>query len=86
MPQTPEAQAFLARIAALPPGPGISDVLSQALQPSLDDEAVLRTLWATDKSNACLEDPHVGLVDVFDAPDDIRKTRARIVIYDLDLY
>ncbi|KAI0708741.1 hypothetical protein C8T65DRAFT_535541, partial [Cerioporus squamosus] len=85
MPQTPEAQAFLARIAQLPPGPGVTDLLSQALQPSLDDEAELRKLWATDKANNRLQDPHVGLVDVFDAPDDIRKTRARVVTDENDL-
>ena len=86
MPQTAEAQAFLARIAQLPPGPGVSDLLSQALQPSLDDEAQLRKLWATEKTNARLRDPHVGLVDVFDAPDDIRKTRARVVTDEADLF
>ncbi len=79
MPQTPEARAFLSRIAQLPSGPGTADLLSQVLQPSLHDEAQLRKLWATDKGNPRLHDPHVGLVDVFDAPDDIRKTRARII-------
>ena len=80
--QTAEAQAFLARIARVPSGPGNYDLLSQALQPSLDDEAMLRKLWATDRSNTRLLDPHVGLVDVFDAPDAIRKTRARVVTDD----
>ena len=84
MPQTPEAGAFLARIAKLPPAPAATDVLSQALQPSIDDEAELRKLWAMDKANARLRDPHVGLVDVFDAPDDIRKTRARVVTDEAD--
>ncbi|RPD55207.1 ankyrin [Lentinus tigrinus ALCF2SS1-7] len=85
MPQTPEAQAFLTRITQLPPGPGVTDLLSQVLQLSLDDEAQLRKLWATDKTNSRLRDPHVGLVDVFDAPDDIRKTRARVVTGETDL-
>ncbi|OBZ73133.1 hypothetical protein A0H81_06697 [Grifola frondosa] len=85
MPQTPEAQAFLSRIAQLPPGPGATDALSLALQPSLDDEAELRKLFATDKTANRLNDNHVGLVDVFDAPDDIRKTRARIVADEADL-
>ncbi|PCH39851.1 ankyrin [Wolfiporia cocos MD-104 SS10] len=80
MPPAPEAHAFLARIAELPPsGPDVFDALSQALQPSLDDEAELRKLFATDKNNPRLQDPHVGLVDVFDAPADIRTTRARVV-------
>lgn len=83
MPQTPEAESFLKRILSLPNGPGIS--LDQALQPSLDDEAELRRLFATDKTNTRLSNPYVGLVDVFDAPVDIRTTRARIVKDDEDL-
>ncbi|KAI0350817.1 ankyrin [Trametes cingulata] len=85
MPQTVEAQAFLARIAQVPSGPGATETLIQALQPSLDDEATLRKLFATDRGNARLQDPYVGLVDVFDAPADIRTTRARIVANEDDL-
>ncbi|TFK33687.1 hypothetical protein BDQ12DRAFT_766148 [Crucibulum laeve] len=83
MRQTPEAEAFLTRIAALPAGPGVS--LNDALQPSINDETQLRRLWATDRSNARLNDPHVGLVDVFDAPMDIKITRARVVNNEEDL-
>ena len=83
MPQNPESQSFIERITQLPTGPGIS--LNDALQPSLDDEAELRKLWATDKTNARLSSPYVGLVDVFDAPDDIRTTRARVVKDEEDL-
>ncbi|KAH9949869.1 hypothetical protein B0H21DRAFT_819796 [Amylocystis lapponica] len=78
MPQTPEAQAFLARIPQLLPGPSAFDALSNALRPSLDDEAELRKLFATDKTNPRLKDIHVGLVDIFDAPQDIWTTRARV--------
>jgi hypothetical protein len=74
--QTAEANAFIQRIIALPPGPGVS--LDHALQPSLDDEAELRRLFATNKTNARLTNPYVGLVDVFDAPVDLRTTRARV--------
>jgi hypothetical protein len=80
--QTPEAIAFLQRVDSLPSGPGIS--LDAVLQPSLDDEGELRRLFATDKSNSRLIDPHVGLVDVFDAPVSIRTTRARVVNDELD--
>ncbi|KAG5637903.1 hypothetical protein H0H81_002731 [Sphagnurus paluster] len=83
MNQTPEAEAFLQRVIALSNGPGVS--LHDALQPSLDDEAELRKLFATDKTNARLTDPHVGLVDVFHAPADIRTTRARVLSDDQDL-
>ena len=83
MPQTPEAQAFLSRIAALPKGVPVS--LDEALQPSLDDEAELRHLFATDTKNSRLSNPHVGLVDVFDAPTDIRTTRARVVQNEFNL-
>lgn len=73
----PEIQAFLSRVDALPPGPGAT--LDAVLQPSLEDEAELRKLFATDRQNSRLSDPHVGLVDVFAASDNIRKTRARVV-------
>jgi len=74
---TPEIDAFIGRIQTLSPGPSVS--LDAALQPSLDEEAELRTLFATDRQNARLSNPYVGLVDVFAAPDAIRVTRARVV-------
>lgn len=77
MPQNAEASAFLDRVVQLPAGPGVS--LDPVLQPSLNDEAVLRKLFAQDKANPRLRDPHVGLVDIFDAPPAIRATRARVV-------
>ncbi|KAI0824362.1 ankyrin [Trametes gibbosa] len=79
MPQTPEAEAFLARVAGLPRSPAAHDALSKVLEQSLEDEAELRKLFATDKGNIRLQDPHVGLVDLFDAPDDIRATCMRVV-------
>jgi hypothetical protein len=75
--QTPEAQAFIRRVVSLPSGPGV--LLDPVLRPSLDDETELRTLFATDKAHPRLADIHVGLVDVFDAPVDLRTTRARVV-------
>lgn len=75
--QTPEAQAFILRVVSLPSGPGV--LLDPVLRPSLDDETELRTLFATDKAHPRLADIHVGLVDVFDAPVDLRTTRARVV-------
>ena len=79
--QNKEATQFLSRIATLPKG-NVS--LDAVLQPSLDDEAELRKLFATDKGNARLKDIHVGLVDIFAAPSDIRTTRARVVTSDSD--
>ena len=81
MSQNTEASQFLSRVANLPKGP-VS--LDKVLQPSLDDEAQLRKLFATDKRNPRLSDIHVGLVDVFAAPIDIRTTRARVVKDDVD--
>lgn len=80
--QTPEAQAFIDRVLALPKGPGQS--LDDVLQPSVNDETKLRRLFATETSNPRLRDIHVGLVDIFDAPEDIRTTRARVVENDVD--
>ncbi|KAJ7066903.1 ankyrin repeat protein [Mycena belliarum] len=81
--QPPEAQAFIQRVVALPKGPGA--LLDPVLKPSLDDETHLRRLFATEKTHARLSNPYVGLVDVFEAPVDIRTTRARIVKDDTDL-
>ena len=83
MQPTPEIEAFIARIEALPPGPGVS--IDRALQPSLDEELELRKLFATDRQNQRLSNPYVGLLDVFDAPEAIRTTRARVVQDDKDL-
>lgn len=81
--QNAEATSFLARIEQLPDGPGAD--LDAALRPSLDDEAELRKLFAQDKGHARLKDPHVGLVDVFNASPAIRTTRARVVVNEEDL-
>ena len=81
MSQNKEASQFLSRIGRLPKGP-VS--LDDVLQPSLDDEAELRKLFATDKANPRLKDIHVGLVDIFAAPGDIRTTRARVIKDDAD--
>lgn len=83
MQPTPEIEAFIARIEALPPGPGVS--IDRALQPSLDEESELRKLFATDRQNQRLSKPYVGLIDVFDAPEAIRTTRSRVVQDDKDL-
>lgn len=85
MQPTPEIQAFIDRIEALPAGPGVSDSLNAALKPSIDEEIELRKLFANDRQNTRLSNPHVGLVDVFAASDAIRTTRARIVADDDDL-
>src|SRR6266498_4382309 len=74
---TPEIDTFVECIQALAPGPGIS--LDAVLWPSLDEETELRKLFATDRLNPRLSNPHVGLVDVFAAPDVIRTTHARVV-------
>ncbi|KAJ7661416.1 ankyrin repeat protein [Mycena polygramma] len=81
--QTPEAQSFLQRILGLSKDPGVP--LDPVLKPSLDDETELRRLFATDKAHARLANPYVGLVDIFDAPADIRTTRARVVKDEIDL-
>lgn len=83
MSQNAEAAAFIARVAQLPPGPNAS--LDDVLKPSIDDEANLRRLFAQDRGNSRLQDPYVGLVDVFAAPAEIRKTRARVVQTEADM-
>ncbi|KAF9266483.1 ankyrin [Marasmius fiardii PR-910] len=83
MSQNTEAQSFIQRVQALPKGAGV--FLDDVLQPSLDDEAELRKIFATDRQNTRLNDKYVGLVDVFDAPEDIRAIRARVVKDEEDL-
>ncbi|KAM6501508.1 ankyrin repeat protein [Amanita muscaria] len=77
MVRSSDAQAFLARVVALSKESGVN--LNGVLQPSIDDETELRRLFATDRNNLRLSDPYVGLVDIFDAPPDIRTTRARVI-------
>jgi hypothetical protein len=83
MSQTIEAKAFLERVSSLPKCPGVS--LDEVLAPSIQDESELRKLFATCKTNPRLSNPLVGLVDVFNAPVDIRTTRARVVKDEDDL-
>ncbi|KAG8950958.1 hypothetical protein FRC04_007022 [Tulasnella sp. 424] len=84
MAQNTEAESFLRRLGELPDTPGID--LGPAISPSLQDEADLRRLFATDRTNARLNDPYVGLVDVFGQNTDrIKKIHARAVKDDDDL-
>lgn len=78
MAQTLEARAFLDRLAKVPIEPG--SPLTAAIKPSLEDEAVLRRLFATEREHKRLKNPLVGLVDVFgESTDHIKKIRARPV-------
>ncbi|KAF7337713.1 Ankyrin repeat protein [Mycena sanguinolenta] len=82
-PQNSEVEAFLQRVASLPAdAPGSS--LDGVLKPAIEIEHELRYLFANEQSHERLADPHVGLVDVFDAPGTIRTTHARIVQNDED--
>jgi hypothetical protein len=84
MPQkSTEAQSFIQRVVALPSGPGVS--LDSALQPSIDEESALRRLWANDRANKRLKNPYAGLVDLFDAPAELRTSRARVIKDEVDL-
>ncbi|KIO26966.1 hypothetical protein M407DRAFT_23791 [Tulasnella calospora MUT 4182] len=84
MAQTAEAQAFLRRLGELPVTPGVD--LGPAITPSLQDEEELRRLFATDRENARLKDPYVGLVDVFgENTERIKKAHARTVQDEDDL-
>ena len=78
-----EADQFIQRILALPPGPGVS--LDDALAPSINTEYALRQLWANDREHERLKNPYVGLVDLFAAPQELRTTRARVVEDEEDL-
>ena len=77
MAQSQETQTFLDNILALPSSPGVS--LDGVLAKAIEDETVLRRLYANDRTSTRISNPYVGLVSVYDAPDAIRKTRARVV-------
>lgn len=83
--QALDAQAFLNRVAVLPKEPGVS--LDPVLAPSIEQEAELRCLFAQDRKNDRLSDPYVGLISVFEAPEEtgIRTTRARVAKDDSEL-
>ncbi|KAG9005316.1 hypothetical protein FRB93_009870 [Tulasnella sp. JGI-2019a] len=78
MSQSVEADSFLGRLSALPKDPGTP--LASAIAPALEDEAALRRLFATDRDHKRLQNPYVGLVDVFGTNTEcIRHIRARQV-------
>ncbi|KAG9040728.1 hypothetical protein FS837_000243, partial [Tulasnella sp. UAMH 9824] len=84
MTQNAEARAFLRRLGDLPDIPGVD--LGPAITPSLQDEADLRRLFATDRDNTRLKDPCVGLVDIFGQNTErIRKIHARTIKDNKDL-
>ncbi|KAG9000610.1 hypothetical protein FRB93_012622 [Tulasnella sp. JGI-2019a] len=85
MAQSAEAEAFLKRLSALPKDPGTP--LTSAIAPALEDEAALRRLFATERDHKRLQNPCVGLVDVFGANTEcIRHIRAREVNGEDDLH
>ena len=78
-----EVRSFLTRLQALPAKPGVN--LDSVLSLYTPEEAELRRLFVEDRDNTRLANLHVGLIDIFDVPDGLRKTRARIVKDDVDL-
>ncbi|KAJ7242597.1 hypothetical protein B0H12DRAFT_1236726 [Mycena haematopus] len=86
-PQNSEIELCLQRLSSLASlpidAPGAS--LDGVLKPAIELEHQLRYLFANDPSHERLADAHVGLVDVFDAPDTIHATHARIVQDNRDL-
>ncbi|KAG8887163.1 hypothetical protein FRB98_000419 [Tulasnella sp. 332] len=84
MSQTAEAEAFLKRLSRLPEDSGAP--LTSAITPSLEDESILRRLFATNRDHKRLQNPYVGLVDAFGASTDcIRNIRARQIKDGADL-
>jgi hypothetical protein len=72
------AETFVSQVAQ-----GVS--LDDALAPAIESETELRRLFATDRKNLKLNDPFIGLVDVFAAHPSIRLTQARKVQGEQDL-
>jgi hypothetical protein len=59
--------------------------IEDALKPALQEETDLRKLWATDRSNSAISDPFAGLIDVFDAPTQLRQIQSRTIAADEQL-
>ena len=72
------AETFVSQVAQ-----GVS--LDDALAPAIESETDLRRLFATDRKNLKLNDPFIGLVDVFAAHPSIRLTQARKIQSEQDL-
>jgi hypothetical protein len=72
-----ESRLFLNRIESLSTGNGVS--LNLVLKRSLRSEAYLCRLFATDNTDHRLNNPYVGLVDVFASPATVRIARARVI-------
>ncbi|KAJ2935498.1 hypothetical protein H1R20_g1596, partial [Candolleomyces eurysporus] len=77
------ADTFVNNVQNLPPGPGVS--LDGPLAAALQAEGKLRSLFVHNRVNPVLSDPYIGLVNIFNAPADIRVTRARIIRDENDL-
>ena len=58
--------------------------LQDALDSSIASETNLRKIFATDRTNELIKDPYIGLVNIFDAPDAIKRIHARDVPDDDD--
>ncbi|KAJ2917238.1 hypothetical protein MD484_g3165, partial [Candolleomyces efflorescens] len=70
------ADFFVQSIQAMPDIPGVD--LNPLLSSATESEAELRRLFVADRNNPLLDNAHLGLVNVYDAPESIRKTRARV--------
>ncbi|KAJ2911616.1 hypothetical protein MD484_g8798, partial [Candolleomyces efflorescens] len=70
------ADFFIESLQALPDNPGVD--LNPLLSSVTESEAELRRLFVTDRNNPLLDNPYLGLVNVFDAPESARRTRARV--------
>lgn len=58
--------------------------LEKALKTSIDNETNLRRLFATDRNNPILDDPNVGLIDVYGSKECIKRVHARNIENDED--
>ncbi|KAG8785845.1 hypothetical protein FRC15_000608 [Serendipita sp. 397] len=69
---TPYAHGFITQVSS-----GVAP--KDALNASITGETELRRLFATEPDHSALNDPYIGLVDVFSSDDVIRRVQAREV-------
>src|SRR5262245_26772774 len=53
--------------------------IEEALKTSLENETNLRRIFATDPTNPVLNDPNIGLIDIYGSHESIKRIQSRTI-------